>query len=339
MKTRHTPFQQAFQTKFIQVGEERVRMSRRKWGFMKEVTKSLHLKQVSVVQRWLEGYMPRLPHLLKIYERWGITPNEMLGIEPNPNPKPDMELRLKLFFFLVENCPEEKLSEWLRDIGQDIQGTAEEKRARLRQSPKYVNTPVKEFREGTMARLNVFSSESLADLCKVLDIDSGGEGDKRYRRIMREIGYREGWLAKLRRPFADATFTLTTVRPYVEWYPIIERGSNERDFYPAFAEEMKEIFGSKFVHEQFPIAYGSTLKVDFHLGQPGREGVGVEFKMLTNNSEIQRALGQVDQYKERYKENLLVVLFPDSLDKGNKAQTIDYFGKMLSAKGITVLVK
>jgi hypothetical protein len=102
---------------------------------------------------------------------------------------------------------------------------------------------------------------------------------------------------------------------------------------------MKEIFGSKFVHEQFQIAYGSTLKVDFHLGHPGREGVGVEFKMLTNNSEIQRALGQVDQYKERYKENLLVVLFPDSLDRGNRAQTIDYFSKMVSAKGIAVVVK
>jgi hypothetical protein len=25
--------------------------------------------------------MPRLPHLLKIYREWGITPNELLGIE------------------------------------------------------------------------------------------------------------------------------------------------------------------------------------------------------------------------------------------------------------------
>jgi hypothetical protein len=47
------------------------------------------MKQVSVVQRWLEGWMPRLPHLLKIYREWGITPNELLGIEdPPPKKRP-----------------------------------------------------------------------------------------------------------------------------------------------------------------------------------------------------------------------------------------------------------
>ena len=335
MKTRHKPFQQAFHTRFIQVAQERLGMNRDDWGFMTEVTKNLQMKQVSVVQRWLDdGCMPRLPYLLKIYDRWGITPNEMLGIETKP--KPDMELRLKLFYFFAENYPEQELSNWLRDIGQDIQGTMEEKRARLRQSPKYVNTPVEEFREGTMARLNVFSLEPLADLCKGLGIDSGGTRDMLYRRIIREIGYREGRLSRLG-PITDATFRLTTVRPYVKWYPIIERGSHERDFYPGFAEEMTEIFGAEFVYPQFSIAPASTLKVDFHLGNPEGEGVGVEFKMPPNNksSEIQRALGQIDQYKERYKENLLMVLFPDSLGKAQRK----HFEKKVSAKGVGVVVK
>jgi hypothetical protein len=42
-------------------------MGRYSQGFMTEVTKSLKLRWVSVVQRWLEGWMPRLPHLLKNY--------------------------------------------------------------------------------------------------------------------------------------------------------------------------------------------------------------------------------------------------------------------------------
>jgi hypothetical protein len=304
---------------------------------MSEVAKSLKLKRVSVVQRWFEGWMPRVPHLLKINKEWRVTPNEMLGIDETRH-KFDIELRLKLFFFFVEKYTDQELSNWLRNIGKDNKGTEEEKRARLRHNPTYPATPIKKFPKATMGHLNVLSLEYLADLCKVLGIDSEGTRDMCYRRIMRGIGYREGWLSRLE-SISDSTFTLRTVQPYVEWYPIIERGSNEKDFYLAFAEEMKEIFGAEFVHEQYPIAYGSTFKVDFHLGHRGREGVGVEFKMLANNSEIQRALGQLDQYKEQYKENLLVVLFPYSLDKGNKAQAIDYFRKMVSAKGIAVVVK
>jgi hypothetical protein len=45
------------------------------------------MKQVSVVQRWLEGWMPRLPHLLKIYREWGVSPNTLLGIEEEPGVK------------------------------------------------------------------------------------------------------------------------------------------------------------------------------------------------------------------------------------------------------------
>jgi hypothetical protein len=79
--------QRAFQDRFIAEAERRVGMSRYTRGFMTEVARSLKLRQVSVVQRWLEGWMPRLPHLLKIYQEWGITPNELLGIEEEPRAK------------------------------------------------------------------------------------------------------------------------------------------------------------------------------------------------------------------------------------------------------------
>jgi hypothetical protein len=81
------PTQRIFQDRFIAEAEKRLGMGRHTRGFMTEVTNSLKMKQVSVVQRWLEGWMPRLPHLLKIYREWGIKPNELLGIEDPPKPK------------------------------------------------------------------------------------------------------------------------------------------------------------------------------------------------------------------------------------------------------------
>jgi len=66
-----------------------------------------------------------------------------------------------------------------------------------------------------------------------------------------------------------------------------------------------------------------------------RSGTGVEFKMPTNNAELQRALGQMDQYQVRYGENLLVVLFPDFLDKSQWTLFVD----KLSEKKIPVIVK
>jgi hypothetical protein len=80
--------QRIFQDRFIAEAERRLGMGRYHRGFMTEVTRSLKMKQVSVVQRWLEGWMPRLPHLLKIYREWGVTPNKLLGIEEESRSRP-----------------------------------------------------------------------------------------------------------------------------------------------------------------------------------------------------------------------------------------------------------
>ena len=87
--------QQTFQARFIAEAERRLSMGRYSRGFMTEVTRSLKMKQVSVVQRWLEGWMPRLPHLLKIYREWGVTPNELLGIEEEPGIKKTSRKKIK----------------------------------------------------------------------------------------------------------------------------------------------------------------------------------------------------------------------------------------------------
>lgn len=95
-------------------------------------------------------------------------------------------------------------------------------------------------------------------------------------------------------------------------------GTHEADYYDACVEEMEEIFDENVVHEQLRIAYGSSLKIDFYIGHPQHGGVGVEFKRPKTNSELQRALGQVQQYKTRYGDQLLIVLVPDDIDKAQK---------------------
>jgi hypothetical protein len=98
---------------------------------------------------------------------------------------------------------------------------------------------------------------------------------------------------------------------------------HEADYYGAFAEEMEEVFDETIVHEQLPIAYGSSLKIDFHIGHPQQGGVGIEFKRPKTNSELQRALGQLQQYKTRYGDQLLIILIPDDIDKAQRTLFVD----------------
>jgi hypothetical protein len=46
------------------------------------------------------------------------------------------------------------------------------------------------------------------------------------------------------------------------------------------------------------VAHGSTLKIDFHVGDPQADGVGIEVKVPKNNADVQRTLGQLDQYSD-----------------------------------------
>jgi hypothetical protein len=49
------------------------------------------------------------------------------------------------------------------------------------------------------------------------------------------------------------------------------------------------------------------------VGDPQGDGVGIEVKMPKNNADIQRMLGQLDQYERRYGENLLLFVLQDLL--------------------------
>jgi hypothetical protein len=247
-------------------------------------------------------------------------------------PGPDPVLRQKLLDYYVEMSTGAELSQWLRDLGQDPGGTVEEKRKRVLAHTEYLTMPAEKFPEQTRHYLDWYESQRLEEICEHLNLPTTGTKDERYRRIMREVGFREGWL---NRPGDKLPITIETVRPFIEWYPILKRGKYEKDFYPAFAEEMEEIFGEENVHEQYAVAHGNSLKIDFHLGHPQEPGVGVEFKIPINNAELQRGIGQLSQYKTRYGEHLILVLLPDFI---NKAQQM-MFNDACRQVGVTVLLK
>lgn len=244
------------------------------------------------------------------------------------------KLRSTLLDYYLEVATGVELADWLRGLGQEEKGNVAEKRARVRSSTKYLGMPAADFPQQTINYLEQYSSRHLSEVCEALGLGAAGTADAKWRRILREVGLREGWLP---RPAvgADAPITVAAARPYVEWHMILKRGEYEKDFYAAFTDEMEEVFGSESVHEQLPIAFGTTLKIDFHLGHPQREGVGVEFKLPTNNADLQRALGQMDQYQSRYGDRLIVVLFADFLDKAQQRLFVD----KLTERSIAVIVK
>jgi hypothetical protein len=249
--------------------------------------------------------------------------------------KVDPALRTTLLEYFVTYATGPELTDWLKNIGQDSKGTTEERRARVVANSKYPSMPPEEFPQQTLHYLESYSaSEHLSGICEVLGLSTEDKRELRWRRIMREVGVREGWLPRLD-SITDTSLTTLLSRPFIEWHLVTKRPEYERDFYPPFFEDMEETFGHTHVHEQLPIAFGSTLKIDFHLGHPQREGVGIEVKMPANNSDLQRALGQMDQYQTRYRDQLLVVLLPDLL---NKAQ-VTLFVDKLNEKGISVIIK
>jgi hypothetical protein len=223
--------------------------------------------------------------------------------------------------FFLRNASGEQLSGWLQDLGVDAKGSLDEKRKRVRGNTKYLDTPLMEFPDQTMVYLDFLSSEGLADLCETLGLETFGNKGTRYRRVMREVGCREGWLPRTS-ALTAAFFALDRVVPFVRWHRILKNGASERAFYAAFTEDMVEVFGEDYVHPQLRIQSG--LKIDFHLGHPEGNGVGVEFKMPSTVSEIHRATGQVQQYKSVYK-----------LDKAKEM----LFVSQMQAQGVRVLVK
>ncbi len=245
----------------------------------------------------------------------------------------DVELRKTLMECYLRLATSPELSRWLEDIGQDSKGSVDDKRQRVRDHTQYLSMSRETFPRQTLSYLSPYTADHLAGICEALGLQMDGTKDDLFRRIYREVGYREGWLERV--SATVESFDRQLVLPFVTWYPVQRRGAYERDYYESFDAEMMEVFGEECVHPEYAVAHGSTLKIDFHVGRPQQPGVGVEFKRPANNSEVQRALGQMDQYLAAYGPNLIVVLIPDATSKAQET----LFLEALHGKGIATVVK
>lgn len=245
----------------------------------------------------------------------------------------DPALREQLFSFFLGTLTGAGLGDWLQDIGQDPRGSVAERRARIREHTKYLTMPPSEFPAQTETYLRPCSSGYLADLCDDLGVSNEGTKDALYRRILREVHYREGWLPRVSQGSPNLTATL--LMPFLAWFPITKGGDYEKDYYPVIHDELSDVFGD-IVYEQQAVAHGTILKIDFHVGDPQGSGVGIEVKMPTSNSEIQKALGQIDQYQRRYgNELILFVLLLDVL----KPDGVHFFQEELKRKGVRAVFR
>src|SRR5579859_4472413 len=100
---------------------------------------------------------------------------------------PDSELRSALLEYYLEYATSAELTGWLRTIGKETKGTADEKRARVRANTKYLTMPASDFPDQTLYYLEVYSaSEHLDGICEALRLDLDRTRDMKWRRIMRE---------------------------------------------------------------------------------------------------------------------------------------------------------
>jgi hypothetical protein len=249
-----------------------------------------------------------------------------LAAVPRANPA----LRTALLDCYLTRATSTELTAWLQQLGQDPRGKLEEKIERVRQNTKYLTMPAEDFPEQTAFYLGAYNAGHLADICADLGLPDDGPKNTLFRRIYRHVGILEGWLPQ------QPTVDLHTVLAFTRWYPLRPPLQSERDAYVDFEDEMIEVFGEDLVHPQYTVAHGNALKIDFHIGQPRGAGVGVEFKMPRSNSDIQKAMGQLDQYLTAYPDgNLIMVLIDDGLPAAMRIP----FEDTLRKRGVTTVVK
>ena len=110
--------------------------------------------------------------------------------------------------------------------------------------------------------------------------------------------------------------------------------SRSSRYNPVIHDELSDVFGD-IVYEQQAVAHGTILKIDFHVGDPQGPGVGIEVKMPTSNSEIQKALGQIDQYQRRYGNELILFVLLGFL----RPDGVHFFREELKRKGVRAVFR
>jgi hypothetical protein len=188
--------------------------------------------------------------------------------------------------------------------------------------------PARAFPTQTLAYFRFHRTQmAAASVCEALGLDRHGTRSTLVRRVLRHVHGVELWLPRLETPSAPA------IRVLAKLYPIFAR-SKESNYCEEFEEEINDIWPSR-VHAQYPIAHGRTLRIDFHVGDPGADGVGLEFKYPRSNADVQRAIGQLGQYLAAYPATSLVFVV---LDDGSLSRAqLFLLAKEVKERGIAVV--
>jgi hypothetical protein len=245
-------------------------------------------------------------------------------------PQPNLEFRGRLFESLLELSSSADLSDWLRELGRNVTGTVEDKRRRIWTHAPYLSTPALDFPDATLKQLRMLRSvDDVAAVCEALELEDHGSRADLVRRILRLVRVAEGWMPPLSAPTLDAVRLATT------FYPLMARG-NERDVCEEFKTEASEMWPS-LVYPQYGVAHGTVLRIDFHIGPVGGPGVGVEFKVPKSNADLQRAMGQLDQYLVAYPDRRLLLVVVK--DQRLPVATLKRFETDVRGRGVSIVIK
>ena len=218
----------------------------------------------------------------------------------------DRALRaLLLEVFLDASLPTE-LSGWLRRLGLPADGPEEDRRTRLRAHADYLTVPAEDFPRATRRELDRLTTARLGALCGALGLAVAGPREALYRRALREVGYREGWLPPDARLAGDAVGR-KDVEPFVRWHPVLVPVTLARELAISLSDELAEVFGTDRVHTHIPVSDDTGAPaIDVHVGDGVLGGVGIA--IAARESGIPRA--QLGRYRVRYGADLIVLLYP-----------------------------
>ncbi len=249
-------------------------------------------------------------------------------------PTPNEHLRTTLLEAFLDLATNDQLDVWLRGLGKEPRGRMEDKRERVRESTDYLTMPALEFPQQTINHLLAYAKrrDAAAFVCEELGIRPDVTWPRLIRRILRHVHVEEGWRAAE----DPAHPTSVALQAAAQLYPVLAK-STETDFCREFADEASEVWPG-LVHSQFPIiTHGRVLKIDLHIGLPNKPGFGVEFKVPRTNSDVQRALGQLDQYLVGYPDGRLMLVVIDDFHLPEAA--LYSFAEAVRARGVPTIMK
>jgi transcriptional regulator with XRE-family HTH domain len=121
---KQTQFHRDFIGRLCDAAEPNLGISRHDRGFKRELARTLGVRD-STVQRWFQDSIPASDHLQKIYDKFGASPNYLLGINEATAPYQSLDLhRIQCVAGLKsKNVPEELLDEKHYSVGPIVRYT------------------------------------------------------------------------------------------------------------------------------------------------------------------------------------------------------------------------